>query len=226
MRPLEGTPVIRHVLERVGRIAGVDEVVLATSDAAQDDELAAYVARTAGVRVFRGPEHDVLARFAGAASLCRADTVARFTADCPLLCPSVSARVVDLFHAREGSCDYSSNTITRTYPRGLDTEVFSAEALFQADREALEAYDREHVTPFLWRQPARFRLCQVTDETDRSASRWTLDTERDYDLIARLYLDLYPVNPLFDYPEIVSCLERHPDWNAISQDMVQNGGGP
>ena len=223
MRPLAGMPVIWHVLERVSRIAGLSEVILATSTTPRDDELAAYVSQVAKVRVVRGPEFDVLDRFAGAVRGLASDAVVRFTADCPLLCPSVSARVIQRFSQPTTPCDYASNTLTRTFPRGLDTEVIATAALLAAHREATDPYDREHVTPFVWRHPTRFRLCGVQDQVDRSGYRWTLDTEADYDLIARIYDELYPVVRGFDYEEILRCLEAHPEWATINHHVVPNG---
>jgi spore coat polysaccharide biosynthesis protein SpsF len=224
MLPLAGIPVIRHVLDRVARVSGIDQIVLATTTSSRDDELAAYVADGVGIPVYRGDEHDVLARFAGALRTTAADAVVRLTADCPLLCPSVSARVVDAFRTRSPQCDYVSNTMTRTFPRGLDTEVLTTAALFTADEEARDAYEREHVTPFIWRRPDRFRLCHMEDEVDRSENRWTLDTQEDFALISAIYDDLYPVNAQFDYDEILSCLTRHPDWASLNRHVTQKGG--
>ena len=186
-----------------------------------EDRLAAYTFETAGVTVFRGPETDVLARFLGAAEISGADAVARVTADCPLLCPSVARRVVEEFRRGDSRYDYVSNTVSRTFPHGLDVEVFTADALRTAGRGAVLEFDREHVTPFLWRQPSRFRIGQVTDSVDRSGHRWTLDTPEDFDLISRIYADLYPGLPAFEYHDILGCLARHPDWSSINRHVAQ-----
>lgn len=187
LRPLRGRAMVHHVLVRAAAIPCVDWTILATSDNPVDDELASHVKRL-GFQVFRGPEQDVLARFAQAARLKRADAVVRVTGDCPLLCPSVSGRVVSAFLA--GGCDYASNTLDRTYPKGLDTEVFAAEALFRADREATDPHDREHVTPYLYRNPAYFRLRSVTDSIDRSGLNWSVDTEEDFRRVEHILADL------------------------------------
>ena len=218
---LAGRPVLAHVIERVARIDGVDHIVVAIPDGAIDDPLAEYVTRSLGVALFRGSEEDVLGRYVGAAQSASADGVVRVTADCPLLCPAVSSLIVAAYRREPAHVDYVSNTITRTYPRGWDTEVFSVEALLTAHREATQASDREHVTPFIWRQPDRFRLRQVVDSVDRSEHRWTLDTNEDFQLISCIYQELYRTDPGFGYEQILAALDRHPEWVSINSHIAQ-----
>jgi len=223
LKELAGRPMIEHVLERAAAIEGVDQVVLATSDRAMDDPLVDQVERQGLAGVFRGSEDDVLARYLGAAVAAGADAVVRVTADCPLLSPSVSARVVRALLESDAPCDYVSNTLTRSYPRGLDTEAFSFAALAEAEAEATDPWDREHVTPFIWRQPKRFRLREVCDDdSDRSAHRWTVDTPEDFELISRIYSELWrPSRPLFEYDEVIRCLDAHPDWVELNRHVQQ-----
>lgn len=221
MKKLAGTPMIGHVVERALRIDGVDQVVVATTRHRRDEPLVRFLSETTDILVVRGPETDVLARYVQAAEEAEAETVVRLTADCPLICPAVSTRVVREFLTRPGDWDYVSNTLRRTYPRGLDTEVVSFDALTLAHREAHETGDREHVTPFIRRQPDRFRVRNVSDDTDRSWWRLTVDTREDLDLVSRVYSSLYSDDPFFDYTQLLECLERHPDWSDINQHVIQ-----
>jgi spore coat polysaccharide biosynthesis protein SpsF len=223
MMEIHGKPMIGHVVDRALRISGVDQVVVATTNHSRERPLVRFLSERTGVPVFRGSEADVLTRYAAAAKEAEADIVVRLTADCPLLCPEVSARVVAAIVGGPDGYDYVSNTLTRTYPRGLDTEAMSARALELARREAVQAADREHVTPFLWRQPARFRLGNVRDDTDRSRWRLTVDTPEDLELVSRVYSSLFPSGPAFDYPELVACLDQHPEWAEINRHVVQKG---
>jgi spore coat polysaccharide biosynthesis protein SpsF len=218
LRPLAGRPVVWHVVDRARRIPSVDDVVVATTQSPADDELAAYLDE-ADVRVFRGPEEDVLARYAQAATATRAHVVVRITADCPVLSPRQSGRVVA--RLLQGDCDYASNTIERTYPRGLDTSAFTIETLMRATNAASEAADREHVTTFMRRHTDRFRICSVTDDVDRSSWRWTLDTSDDLRLLSRIYEALWPTAPQFEYQDVVALLEHHPEWLAINSHVQQ-----
>jgi spore coat polysaccharide biosynthesis protein SpsF len=166
----------------------VDRIVIATSDLPLDDPIA-DVASGLAVPCVRGSERDVLARYRDALEEHPATEVVRLTADCPLVDPVV----VDTALARHTSSgsDYCSNTLVRTFPDGLDVEVLSGAALGEAYLEATDPADREHVTPFVYRRPGRFRIVQITSGDARlGRERWTLDTaddlERLRDICARV----------------------------------------
>lgn len=211
-----GRPMIAHVLERARRITGIDDVVVAVPDLAEDDQLASVVA-SFGAPVVRGSTDDVLGRYLAAAEASGASVVVRVTADCPLLSPSVSSSVVAAY--ARGGADYASNTLERTHPRGLDTEVISVEALQTAGREAADPAEREHVTPFIWRRPDRFRLRSVRAATDRSDMRWTVDVAEDLALVRSIHDELGP-EP-FDVDEILELLDRRPDLRALNAQISQ-----
>lgn len=211
-----GRPMIRRVLDRASRIQGIDGIAVATPDLVEDDGLSDLV-HGLGHRVVRGPAHDVLERYLLAADAMEADVVVRLTSDCPLLSPSVSSLVVERFQT--GTFDYCSNTIERTWPRGLDTEVVDLRALRIAGREASTPSDREHVTPFVWRQPDRFRLESVSTLPDRSDLRWTVDTPNDLELVRRVFAGMSEDD--FDLPEILDLLRREPALLHLNRDVRQ-----
>jgi spore coat polysaccharide biosynthesis protein SpsF (cytidylyltransferase family) len=202
---LNGRPIIDHVLRRAARIDGVQEVVLAVPDSPGDDVLA-RAGKDAGVAVFRGDATDVLNRYHGAAAGRGADAVVRITADCPLIDPAVSALVVRRFSA--GDVDYVSNVHPPTYPDGYDTEVFSTTALDIAWREAIDPYEREHVTPFIRRRPDRFRLANVADQADRSSWRLTVDTEADLAALRSIWTRM--ADEQFGIADIIALEAREP----------------
>lgn len=179
LAPIAGQPLLGFMLRRL-RGAPLDALVVATSDAPADDAVAA-VALKEGVAAVRGPEQDVLARFGVALDAHPADVVVRMTADCPLLDPEVVADAIDL-HAASGSA-YTSNTLIRTYPDGLDVEVIDAEALRTVMQEATASEEREHVTPFVYRRPERFRLTALRSDTLAGEERWTVDTADDLEFV-------------------------------------------
>lgn len=176
---LGGRPVLELMLDRLAR-AHVDHLVVATSDLPGDDPVADLATRV-GVPVVRGSEADVLGRFLVALDRFPADDVVRLTADCPLIDPLVVDAAVGL-HRRTGA-DYTSNSLERTFPDGLDVEVVRAAALRAAAAEATARDEREHVTPFLHRHPERFRLASLETDEWLGHERWTLDTPAD---LARL----------------------------------------
>ncbi len=174
----------RTVLERVVRAAeasgALDELVVATTVEAADDAVAAECARL-GVACARGPVDDVLTRFLDVLEDHPADAVLRFTADCPLLDPTIVRRAADVFHAVPG-LDYLTTSLARTLPRGLDVEVARASALVALDERAT-GYHRTHVTSYLYTHPDEFDVLGLTLQPDLSHLRLTLDTEDDWRLI-------------------------------------------
>jgi spore coat polysaccharide biosynthesis protein SpsF len=145
----------------------------------------------------------VLARYAGAlAEHGPADHVVRVTADCPLTDWRIADAVVE-HHLRTGS-DYTSNTVERTYPKGLDVEIVRAPLLEAAAREASDPYEREHVTPFFYRRPERFRIAQLTQAEKLDDLRWTVDTPDDYAFATQVYAALHPKKPDFDAGDILA----------------------
>jgi spore coat polysaccharide biosynthesis protein SpsF len=200
MRPILGQPMIALQIERVRRSRRLAEVVVATSIDPSDDPLAEFLP-TIGVRVVRGPLDDVLGRFIAVIdTLGLTGDLVRLTADCPLADPDVIDACIDLL--KQGGFDYASNGRRRTYPRGLDVEVFRIEALQQAARETNAPYDREHVTPWLYRPGAPFSQGELVQEVDESPLRWTVDLPADFEFVRRVYETLYPANPTFTSDDI------------------------
>lgn len=200
MKPLLGRPMIERQLERLGRCATLDRIIVATSQEPSDDPLADHL-RSLSVDMFRGSLGDVLDRYlATAQAFGVAGAVVRLTADCPLADPGVIDDCVRL-HARLG-VDYVSNSHRRTYPHGLDVEVFGLDALQAAGREATDPYEHEHVTPYIYRHPERFSLADLVQATDESGLRWTVDTPDDFDFVERVYAALYPGKPDFTSADV------------------------
>jgi len=207
LEPVLGVAMIGRQLERLARSARLDRILVATSDDASDDPLAAYVA-SAGYAVCRGSLADVLDRFHEAMKLVpEADTIVRLTADCPLADWTVIDAVIDRHH--ESGADYTSNTpAVRTYPHGLDTEVMRRTALERAWREGTDPYEREHVTPFIYRRPDAFRIASLSREPSLAHLRWTVDYPEDLAFVREVYERLYPKNPAFTSDDVVA-LDRN-----------------
>lgn len=214
---------LSYQIERLRRASLADVIVLATTTNATDAPLIDFCEKEK-IQFFRGSEDDVLSRYYGAAIQCGAKTIVRITSDCPIIDPAVVDTVISTFISNKNKFDYVSNTQTRTYPRGMDTEVFSFEALSTAHNEATLSTDREHVTPFIYRQPQRFQLGQVIrskDSKDESQNRWTVDTQEDYTLISRIIESLYPTNPGFTMEDVLDLLQKNPEWRELNRHIEQ-----
>ncbi|HXV15541.1 MAG TPA: aminotransferase class III-fold pyridoxal phosphate-dependent enzyme [Gemmatimonadaceae bacterium] len=219
MQPIAGEPMIGLLLDRLSRAKCVDQIVVATTDKARDEPLAAY-ARERGYVVFQGSEDDVLDRFYQAARNAKADTVIRVTGDCPLIDPEVVDTVCRRF--AESGADYASNVAPPTFPDGLDTEVFSFNALATAWKEARRTDQREHVTPFI-RESKEFRKVNVGNGDDHSDERWTVDDPQDLDVVRRIYEYFHPRRD-FTWQEVLELRRAQPEMFMANQTAKRNEG--
>lgn len=213
-------PVIQWVHERTLRIPGVNEVAVATSTTTIDDPLADWC-ETNGVSLFRGSAEDVLDRYVECARLHNADAVVRITADCPLLDPAISGRVVQAFLDRR-PCDYATNTQPAMFPDGLDTEVISRQALEISGREAVNQFDREHVTQFIRRHPERFPAESVVCEEDKSGDRWTLDQPADLVFLSAVAERLRDAGVSGTMNEVLAILDAEPELRSLNAGILRN----
>lgn len=217
MLPLAGRPVIEHVIERVQQITGLSDVILATSEDSSDDVIADW-SGSAGVSLFRGPLDDVLGRYYECATQAKADLVVRVTADCPILDPSFSSRAVSL--AKSEKSDLVA--LGKSFPKGLDTQVFRMSALKTAFSEATNPYDREHVGPFIEKDPERFSIITIETPADYSDLRLTLDYPEDYEFLQGLLTNFEgPASSLF-FKEVLEVVEAKRD--LIELNRVRNLG--
>ncbi|HEX6914776.1 MAG TPA: glycosyltransferase family protein [Chitinophagaceae bacterium] len=205
--PLAGRPLIWHVFDRLRYSKQIDEYVLATTTSKGDDALEQW-ARENNIPCFRGSEADVLARYYGAARSHQAEVIVRITADDPFKDPLVIDQVIGMF-IQQG-LDFAYNNKPPSFPEGLDTEVFSFEALKLAQEKSNDPFEREHVTQYFYRNPDDFKQSNLAYEKDLSYLRWTLDTAEDYAMVKLVYEKLYKEGAIFLMNDILALLEREP----------------
>lgn len=219
-----GKPLLGYLIDRVKTAKLIHEVVVATTTLKNDDQIALFCEQM-HVPCFRGSVDDVLERFLGAAQMLSADVIVRITGDCPLMAPEVIDKVVSRYLSHYPVVDYVSNTLKRSYPRGLDVEVFSYTSLKTAADKARLASEREHVTPYIYHHSELFTTESVIDNGDHSQLRWTVDTPEDFELISKLIAALYPQKPHFTFEDLLHILERHPEWQHINSHIQQKSEG-
>jgi spore coat polysaccharide biosynthesis protein SpsF len=212
MAVLAGRPSLAHILARLGSLAQVEGVLVATTDRPEDDVIR-DCALEAGARCFRGSSEDVLSRVHGAAHSVDARTIVLITGDCPMIDPAVVAHVIDEY--RRVRPDYASSVLTEvlTYPAGHSCEVFSRAVLDDVHGRTTDASDREHVTLHIYRHPERYRLHSVEAKGDEARpDLWlSLDTAADLNGISAIFDALAGDNPLFGYREVLAFLASHPE---------------
>lgn len=218
-----GKSLLEYQIERLRQIPSAPSICIATTTNDTDRPTLA-LAKKLGVHVFCGSEEDVLARYYFAALEMKAEAIVRVTADCPLIDPDIIENIISVY--RNSSVDYVSNTLERTYPRGLDAEVFSAKVLKEAFLEATLPAHREHVTPFIRENKERYRLKNISGQKNNAAHRWTVDTSEDFSLIKNLLEAVYPTNPRFRMKDVLAVLAEHPTWSEINAGISQKEEGP
>jgi spore coat polysaccharide biosynthesis protein SpsF len=215
LRRLAGKSVLEHVITRVRGAKNVERVVVATTISKQDDPIVAECERLGTAHV-RGSEEDVLSRYHAAAKRHGASVVVRVTSDCPLFDGGVLDRMLAEFDA-----DYMSNCLRRTFPRGLDAEVFTMDALDRANSEAKEKHEREHVTPYIYGHPEKFRLQSYEEAEDHSHLRWTLDTPEDWKMIEAVYAGVSPKGEAFRTADVLKFLRERPEIAMMNAQVEQ-----
>lgn len=229
LRSILGRPILWHVVERVRHASGLAHVVVATTDRPADEPIR-RLCEEHGITWFAGSERDVLDRFYRTALRERGDPLVRVTADCPLVDPELLTRLLALY--RTGQYDHVGVATGAgalrlpggRFPDGLDAECFSFAALERAWREATRPIDREHVTPYIWRNTAIFRCGHLTSERDYSQLRWTVDTEADFELVAKVYEGLYRPDRPFLMADVLRFLAAHPEVAALNRDAIGREG--
>ena len=215
-----GKPLLEHMVERLKRVPSLAGIVIATTTNTADDLIAALADRLA-VGCYRGSEYDVMGRVLGAALAYDADVIVRTTGDCPLIDPETVERVTQAYLANDA--DYVSNVLKRTYPRGMDTEIYATATLADAADRTDDPKDREHVSLFIHKNPQRYQLRNVPAPAELTAPefRLTVDEPADYELIRRIFEALYPRSPEFALADIVALMRDRPELAEINRHIDQ-----
>ena len=220
--PVDGVPLLGHLVRRLRAVPSLSDIVLATTVNPTDDVLVTF-ARDFGIRCFRGSEDDVMGRVVGAAASAAADVVVEITGDCPLIDPQIVETVIRTFRANDA--DYVSNAHVRSFPDGMDVQVFRLATLQKSAAMTTAPLDREHVTLHIRNHPELFRPVHVVAPP---ALHWpelglTLDEPGDYALIQQVMEHLGPANPLFGCGEILTLLRANPTWVELNRNVVRKG---
>ena len=230
---IAGQPMLTHVVERTRRARTVDQVIVATTTDVVDDPLVEFCSQHK-YPYYRGSQYDVLDRYYQAA--CKfvepvdrvSAVIVRITSDCPVIDPDVIDQTVHAYQEIAGESEdlpsvFVANRLPppwgRTFPIGLDTEVCAFSSLELAWKEARAPHQREHVMPFFYDQPDRFRIHLVNHSADYGSLRWTVDTPQDLELVRRIF-DYFPGRNDFTWLEILALFEHHPELADINRQVT------
>jgi glutamate-1-semialdehyde 2,1-aminomutase len=221
LKKILNRPLLELQIEREKRSRMIDHLVVATSNENTDDPLE-ELCNLLGIECYRGSLDNVLDRFYQVAKKHSPSWIVRLTGDCPLVDPELLDAVIQF--CIEGNYDYATNALEPTYPDGLDVEVFRYSALEEAWKESKLPSQLEHVTPYINRQPKKFKIGHYKGDIDLSYLRWTVDEPEDFELVKTIYENLYPINPKFSTNDILVFLEANPIWKTFNRKHERNEG--
>ncbi|SHH20783.1 cytidylyltransferase domain-containing protein [Tepidibacter thalassicus] len=220
LKTLKGRSVLAHVVDRVRQSKYVNDIVIATTNLQKDNVLIEEIKKM-GIKYFRGSEWDVLSRYYYAAKENNADIIVRITSDCPLIDSKVVDDIIKFYldNNYELVTNAGMDLSKRTYPRGLDVEVFSFNVLEKVYNNANRNYQREHVTPYIYENIDN--IYYYLNKKDYSKYRWTLDTIEDFKLISRIYDEFYTGDHDFYLDEIIEFMNKNPEISKINEHIEQ-----
>jgi spore coat polysaccharide biosynthesis protein SpsF len=217
--PLADKPLLFRMYERVASSKLKGTIIIATTTDKSDDKVETFC-KEHKLNYYRGHQTDLLDRHYQTAKIYKADAVAKIPSDCPLIDPRIIDKVFAFYLEHKDEYDYVSNLHPATYPDGNDVEIMSFEALENAWLNAKKQFEREHTTPYLWENPDKFRIGNVTWETGLDYSmthRFTIDYQEDYEFIKKVYDELYNKKPDFSLEDILNLLNENPDIKKINE---------
>ena len=220
MKIVCGKPLLEHLVDRLKRVKCADQIVIATT-VNETEDIIVDLCKKLDISYFRGSEEDVLGRYYETAVEYGGDVIIRITSDCPVIDPDVVDYLIDFYMKNLKKYDYVTNTLKRTYPRGMDVEIFSFSILKEAYERAKREEEREHVTTFIRNRSTQYRLHNIKHSSDFSHYRLTVDTSEDLELIRRIFESLYVENPEFTMKDILSKMAANSEWEYINAHIHQ-----
>jgi len=208
MLPLAGEPVIFRIVERLRRIASIDQICVSVPDGDGQEPLLEYVESLVDVHLTRGPEEDILRRLTMASEATGADTVYRFWGDCPAIDPAVCDKLIAIYH--RDKLTFATIPDKSGYPGGYEFEIVNAACLRAVDADIQDAEARHVFHNIFTAQPGRFPQFHLRRRPYLSHLRLLLDTPKDYQRLARIFSILYPAKSAFGLAEIKALARREP----------------
>ena len=219
LREILGKPMLWHLVSRVQEVEYIDDVVIATTDSRNDDSLEAF-AHNFRLGIYRGSENDIVDRILNAGKKYSADAIVRIWGDCPLIDPALIDKVLAEF--TEGNYDYANNTNPRTYPAGMDFEVYTLVSLEKIWNETNDSYYRQYPFEYVYDYQDSFRALYDKSDVDLSDIHLTVDYPKDFELVTEIYKHLYDSQQVFHLEDIVRLLEANPDLKTKNKGLARN----
>ena len=217
---IDGKPLLWHVVNRLKYATKIDDIIVATTVSEKDDKIEDWCKEN-DVHCFRGSEENVLNRYYSASEAFPSDYVVRITADDPFKEPKVIDAVITKLI--EEGYDHVTNNLPPSFPEGLDCEAFKKEALDRSEKEAETAFEREHVTQYIYHHPEIFKIGNVSNDENLSYLRWTVDKDVDFEMVKAVYAHRNPSNKgIMLMDEILNILKAYPEIEKINSEVERS----
>lgn len=210
--PLIKKPILWHVVNQLKKVKDIDKIVVATTIKKSDLPIVKFCKKNK-IESFRGREEDVLDRLYQAALRFRANNIIRITADSPLIDPGLINKLINLFKKTNAdlaaiAAGLGAKNFPKIYPSGLDTEVIKFSALQKTWNETKNFYDREHVTPYIWRNATKFKVVRLSPKINYSMYHLSIDNKKDLQLVRRIYKHCSSKKRVFNFKEVISYSDK------------------
>lgn len=217
---IDGKPLLWHVVNRLKYATKIDDIIVATTVSEKDDKIEDWCKENK-VHYFRGSEENVLNRYYSASEAFPSDYVVRITADDPFKEPKVIDAVITKLI--EEGYDHVTNNLPPSFPEGLDCEAFKKSALDRSEKEAETAFEREHVTQYIYHHPEIFKIGNVSNAENLSYLRWTVDKDVDFEMVKAVYAHRNPTNKgILLMDEILDILKANPEIEKINSEVERS----
>lgn len=217
---IDGKPLLWHVVNRLKYATKIDDIIVATTVSEKDDKIEEWCKEN-NVHCFRGSEENVLNRYYSASEAFPSDYVVRITADDPFKEPKVIDAVITKLI--EEGYDHVTNNLPPSFPEGLDCEAFKKSALDRSEKEAETAFEREHVTQYIYHHPEIFKIGNVSNSENLSYLRWTVDKDVDFEMVKAVYAHRNPTNKgILLMDEILEILKANPEIEIINSEVERS----
>ena len=213
-----GKSCLEYVIQQLEDVFDIKNIVIATTFLEEDDVIEKFCVEH-GINVFRGQPKNVLDRYYNCAKEFSIQNIVRITSDCPLIDPKIVLELIKKM--KTGEFDYVSNALNRTFPVGLDAEIFTFHALEQSWKVAQLQSEKEHVTPFIKKNPKSFKQYNLESDKNKSNIRVTLDVPEDLMLIRNIVSKIS--NRPILYKDLMELFEREPEILAINKNIKHDG---
>jgi len=217
---IDGKPLLWHVVNRLKYAQKIDDIIVATTVSEKDDKIEQWCKEN-NIHCFRGSEENVLNRYYSASEAFPSDYVVRITADDPFKEPNVIDAVITKLI--EEDYDHVTNNLPPSFPEGLDCEAFKKSALDRSEKEAETAFEREHVTQYIYHHPEIFKIGNVSNGENLSYLRWTIDKDVDFEMVKAVYTHRNPANKgILLMDEILDILKANPEIGNINSEVERS----